>query len=103
MTIERSKGGNDKAGEGIRIGKRLADIGVKLSETVSFPELETVRTTEARRRVREPVRSRVWEFCRMMTTTQPGSGLRCLDHVPHSFLPWGNRLTARKIKEEACP
>src|SRR5208282_1237981 len=39
MTIERSKGGNDKAGEGIMIGKRLADIGVKLSETVSFPEL----------------------------------------------------------------
>jgi hypothetical protein len=38
MTIERSEGGNDKGGEVQPIGKRLADIGVKLSETVSFPE-----------------------------------------------------------------
>lgn len=43
-----------KNGEPSPIGKSLADIGAKLSETVSFPEWRMARTTGARRRVREP-------------------------------------------------
>jgi hypothetical protein len=53
MTIERSQEGMLKGGQVQPIGKRLADRGAKLSETVSFPEWRMVRTMGAHRHLRE--------------------------------------------------
>jgi hypothetical protein len=91
MTIERSQGANEKGGEVQRIGKRLADIRAKLSETVSFPELENGTDDGGAQASASPARSRgLGVLLNDDDNSTPVQAAVALDHFPHSLLPWGN-------------